>query len=210
MKYEARLLPFLIVSGLCTQCVTSREGMTIDKGNNVHMECRYLTSGRNSASSEVECIIENTGSNPEIIGFEKVSLSDPSSTIIPVNSNKIPQGPKLETVVVVLGVIVILGTLAVLASKGKSSYIPNVHIGIPDTPRTVQRATIQSDNQKSFSLDTIQVAAHRSVNLVFKIKHAAIRPRALVLHLRDVERNPIEVPIKDTIFGPKRRSNFDY
>ncbi|HET9239465.1 MAG TPA: hypothetical protein VFO10_19540 [Oligoflexus sp.] len=210
MRCKATVLPFLIVSGLSVQCVTSRIGTTIDNGNNVKIECKYLTLGRNTGSSEVECIIENTGSKPETIGFEKVSLSDPSSTILPVNSKKIPQGPNLQPVVVVLGVIVILGTLAVLASKGKSSYIPSVHLRIPDFPQAVQKATIQSDNHKPFSIDTIQVAAHGSASLIFKIKHNAVRPKAVILHLRDVERNLIEVPIKETILGPKGRSNFDY
>jgi hypothetical protein len=208
MNHKAGLLASLIVSGLCLQCVTPKTGMELDKGTNVFIECKYINMNRTGGMSEVECIIENNGNNPEIIGFEKISLSDPHSTVIPVDANKIRKGQALQTVIVVLGVVVILGALVALASKGKSSYIPSVHVSIPDTPPAARTVTTEVDSRKPFSIDTIQIAAHGSANLAFKIKHETIRPKALVLQLRGVEQNSIEVPIKDTF--RKSRSNFDY
>jgi hypothetical protein len=192
------------------QCVTPKTGIVLDKRKDLLIECKYINRSRVIGISEVECIIENNGTYPETIVFEKVSLSEPDSTIIPVDANKFRTEEALRTVVVVLGVVLIIGALVVWASKSKSRHVPSVHVNIPYTHSVPRALAQEDDSRKTFSLDTIQIAAQGSASLVFKIKHGTIRPNTLVLQLGGIENTPVEVPIKETAFGPKGRSHFDY
>jgi hypothetical protein len=208
MNHGARLLPSILISTICLQCVTPKAGTPLSKEKNLQIGCKYVSFGRNLMKSDVECSIQNEGSSPATVRFQEISVSDPASTIVPVDVSKIPNYEALKAIVVILGVVVVIGAIVALSTK--SNYIGHVHVGVPDPP--IPRTTVKRSSGTSSATfyDSAVIPPYRSIVLAFKVKHGAKRPDALMLYLHETPGDFIRVPIEGHLNTGGSRSNFDY
>jgi hypothetical protein len=208
MNHGARLLPSLLISTICLQCVTPKAGTPLSKEKNILVGCKYVSFGRNLMESDVECAIQNEGSSPATVRFHEISVNDPASTIVPVDVSKIPNYEVLKTIVVILGVVVIIGAIVALSTK--SSYIGPVHVGVPDPP--IPRTTVKRSSGTSTATfyDSVVIPPYRPIVLAFKVRHGLKRPDALMLYLHELPDEFIKVPIEGHLNAGGSRSNFDY
>lgn len=208
MKQKARMLPSFLIFATCLQCVTSNAGTPLTQEKSVLIQCKYVSRSRTLIESDVECIIQNKGSLPAKIKFEKLAVSDPDSSIVPIDVTRISSYEAFQTIMIILGVVVVLGAIVLMASK--SNYIGNVHVGVPDSPLPRKTIKMSSGVSEAVSVDVLEIPQYRSVVLAFKIKHRAKRPASLLIQLNELPGETLSVPIQEYMKASGKSSDFDY
>ncbi len=138
-------------------------------------------------------------------------MDDPSARIKPIDAGEIRKKEILETAVIILGAIVIIGIIVAIAENNKSFFIPQINFSTPAPTTNVNPPPSKIVITEHQALThAIEIPPYGSAKLLFAVEHGVKRPEVLILELSGSEVKPVKVPIKAPFGKSTGRSNFDY